>query len=222
METQTKHIRRQADMAERQARLISTQAKQMEEQTAILRDSVAAAKKAADAAESSAKAAMGIAVPTLMISEFRFKANPDAWERRLRCPELLISVKNYGQSPAILHSHAVQFTCEELPDVADYPPRDYFDDGTAVEKGESFPLDPLAITPMGMFSEEDAHAIAEGKKYLAVYGCVWYGDVFGPKLRKLRFCKGLAGFDPYGRAVIWADLPVPADSDDEEQPQNPN
>jgi hypothetical protein len=52
METQTEHIRRQADMAERQARLISTQARQMEEQTEILRDSVAAARASADAANS--------------------------------------------------------------------------------------------------------------------------------------------------------------------------
>lgn len=50
LRNQTRHIRRQADMAARQARLISTQAHQMGEQTEIFRDSVAAAQKAADAA----------------------------------------------------------------------------------------------------------------------------------------------------------------------------
>lgn len=154
-----------------------------------------AARKAADAAEKSALAAMGVAVPTLMLNQFEFA--PRAFltlEQVLQSPPILISVKNFGQSPAILRSYAIEFTGEELPSELQYPSLICCDIGTVVEAGKALLLDEEGISPWKEFSADDAHAFAVGSKTLTVFGCVWYDDIFGSPTRTLTFCKWGAGF----------------------------
>lgn len=195
-------------MALRTLREMGREIGHIESQTQILRDSVAAAQKSADAAEISAKAAMGTAIPTLMLSQFEFIPREHlSWEQRLQCPSLVIAVKNYGNSPAILKSYAVQFTCEDPPSIPDYPPELYFEVGTTVERGVPIPLEGKdGVTPWGTFSLEDARAILRGEKYLSVYGYVRYGDVFGPTTHEMRFCKMCGGFPD---EIFWIDWPSP-------------
>ena len=211
------YIRQQVNEMRRQRKLmlgtlkaIQAQAWHMERQTKILEDSVTAAQISANAADISAKTAMGVAVPTLMLHEFAFSprgaASLEAW---LQFPRVRIAVKNYGQSPAIMKFYAVEFTCDEPPyDVLSDSHILYFDAGTAVESGEKFTLEELGVCSWGEFSEEDRHAILTGSKALAVYGSVWYDDVFGSPTRKLTFCKVGHEFSPDGNA-IWIDWPSP-------------
>jgi hypothetical protein len=189
---------------------IHSQAEQMKIHTGILERSVDAAQKSADAAEKSATAAMGVAVPTLMISEFEFAARPDkTMEEILLHPPMTISVKNYGQSPAILKFVAVQYTCGKPPAVADYPPVHPFDIGTVVESAKTLTLPFIAICPWGLFSADEVAAIMAGEKYMTVYGSIWYGDVFGQSMHKLSFCKGLGGFNGEEGGMYWADVAIP-------------
>jgi hypothetical protein len=200
-------IKKQADIMETQA---NDARESGAEATRIALATAQAARKAADAAEKSATAAMGVAVPTLMLSDFKFALNPGyLMAQFLQSPRVVIEVKNYGQSPAILKSFAVESTSGSVPPIADYPPPENFDVGTVVETGKSFILDQKGITSMETFSTEDVRAIMSGDKYLTVYGCVWYGDVFGPTIHRLRFCKGLGGFNGEDCGVYWADLPNP-------------
>lgn len=218
MGRQDEHLKNVADAAGENARAALAQSVRLTEQNKILEASVAIAQKNANAAEISAKAAMGVAVPTLMLSQFEFASREYlSWEQILQSPPLLISVKNYGQSPAILQSYAVQFTCEDLPEVLDYPPELFFDVGNAVETGKTIPLEADAVTPWGTFSVEDATAIATGKKSLTVYGYVLYGDVFGPSAHILRFCKMCGGLPD---EVFWMDWPSPY-CEDTQRPQRP-
>lgn len=183
-------------------RAIQTQADHMERQTAILASSVAAAQKSAIAADMSAKAAMGVAVPFLILEEFRFL--PSATQtlvEDLKLPQFRISVKNFGQSPAFLKSYAVEFTCEELPKILTYPSLLHYDPIVAVEPGTSRTLEEDGSLFAGPIPEDDAVAIASGKKTLTIYGCVWYGDVFGPEVHKLLFARYAVEFP----GVMWID-----------------
>jgi hypothetical protein len=167
--------------------------------------------EALKATQDQAKAAMGVAVPTLMLNEFTFVADGEkSLEEKLLRPTLMIGVKNYGQSPAIMKSFAVEFICGELPSVLRYPSILHFDSGTALENGESMLLEKTGVSPWKAFSKEEASEIARGgRKYLTVYGCVWYDDVFGSPTRKLTFCKWGADWQPDGSRVIWIDRDSP-------------
>lgn len=218
-------LRRTREEVGRQANSMEVQAGHMEDQSKTLRESVAAAQKAADAAEISAKAAMGVAVPTLMISQFEFGLREGLdWETILKNPSVLISFKNYGRSPAILKAYATQFTSQELPPTPDYPCELNFDVGTAVEAGGTMPLEKDGVTPWGTFSVEEVHEIVNGRRYLTVYGYVKYGDVFGPTIHELQFCRtagGIAEDDPF-----WVDVPYPgayySQTKAENQPEKAN
>ena len=206
------------------ARTSVHQAGHMSEQTEILRQSVAIAKTAADAAEMSAKAAMGVAVPTLMLDEFQLIApGTHPLVRSLRSPWMQISVKNYGQSPAFLKSFAVQFTCEELPEHLSYPWLLHYDPIVTLEPGHTHILEEKGVFPWSEFTDEDASAIASGKKTLTIYGCVWYDDVFGSPIRELKFCKWGVEF---ATGVSWIDCGLGEryriSTEEQRQPHKPN
>ena len=198
---------------------IHIQAGHMGTQTTVLSESVAVAKKAADAAEKSAIAAMGVAIPTLMLQEFTFVPREDrGLEDSLLWPTVMIAVKNYGQSAAIMRSFAVEFACGDLPSELRYPSLLHFDSGTAVETGEVFRLEEFGITSWRGFSREEASAIAQDSKTLTVYGCVWYDDIFGSPTHKLVFAKWGIHFEPDGKNTMWVDCANPYDKES----QNPN
>jgi hypothetical protein len=224
------YIRQQVNEMRRQRKLmlgtlkaIQAQAGHMERQTKILEDSVTAAQTSANAAEKSATAAMGVAVPVLMLEEFRLI--PSASQTLvddLKMPRMSISVKNYGQSPAFLTSFAVQFTCEELPQVLSYPSLLHFDPVEALESRQIRQLEAAEVSPWSPFSEEDAEAIASGTKTLTVYGCVWYGDVFGTTIHLLPFARYAVEI---GSGATWIDCDLGERyraSTEEQQRQKPN
>ena len=99
LRNQTRHIRRQADMAARQARLISTQANQMEKQTEIFRESVAAAQKAADAALKTVQVMIDSERPWLVA---HFKGENESCLLESGNMRLKWEVRNVGKSPARL------------------------------------------------------------------------------------------------------------------------
>jgi hypothetical protein len=201
-----------------QADLMKAQADHMGEQTAILQDSVAAAKKSADAAESSAIAAMGVAVPALLLEEFAFIPMVGvALETSLQFPRMAISVRNYGQSPAILRSFAVEFSCGNPP--LDFRCKDIlcFDSGTAVESGKVKDLEEGGVTSSKAFSTEDVSDIMNGKKFLTAYGSVWYDDVFGSPTHELRFCKWAVSAWPDDQQLRWIDCDLLARYEAENQ-----
>jgi hypothetical protein len=167
------------------------------------------------AANLSAQAAMGVAVPVLMLDEFSLMLSGNqSLKDDLQWPRMRISVKNFGQTPAFLRSFAVEFACNEHPAVLEYADARYFDPGTAVETGKSFSLAEAGVESLEGFSKEDAAGIAAGTKTLFIYGCIWYGDVFGPTVHELRFCKVGVEFGKAG-GVLWIELDNPYAREDQ-------
>jgi hypothetical protein len=208
-----KAIKKQADIMERQAKDAQESGAQtfaiLKEQTDNLLISAKAATVSAFAADKSATAAMGLAIPILMLSEFEFAARPEKTIAEiLRHPPMRITVKNYGQSPAILKFVAVKYILGKPPAEADYDPPSPFDVGTVVESAKTLTLSEIDTCMWGMFSEDDVRAIKAGEKYMTIYGTIWYGDVFGPTIHKLSFSKGLGGFNGED-GMYWADTAIP-------------
>jgi hypothetical protein len=176
---------------------IKTQAVHMGEQTKILRDSVAAAQKSADAAKKSADAAMGVAIPTLMLHEFRFITDGCATaEAFFRHPKVVIAVKNFGQSPAFLNSFTVVFIRGELQPEPIYPHTPYpFEVEEVVESGRPRLLIDEPLESDHTFPEVIRANLISGTDHLIVYGYVCYRDIFGSPLRYMKFCKRLVEFD---------------------------
>ena len=184
---------------------IKRQASQMEGQTNILRDSVAAAKQAADAADKSATAAMGIAIPTLVLVHFDFaEKDTPSLEAKLQSPEMRVVGKNHGQTPAILKSYGLKYSCEVIPLNAHIPVAWAFEDGEVIEAGREHIFKDLAYTPWEPFSTEDVAAIIANTKTLKIAGCLRYGDIFGSPVRSFRFSKEMF-LRSDGISVFWMD-----------------
>jgi hypothetical protein len=167
---------------------------------------------AAVAAETSAKAAMGVAIPVLRLDDFRFLPSANQMlGGDLEVQPLRISVKNYGQTPAFLKSFAVEFTCEDLPEALEYPSLIHFDPVVVLESGKSHPIEEGGLVPWNPIPEEEAEGIKSGSKVLTVYGCVWYGDVFGATIHTLTFKRWAANFGVSGSDVIWIDPEITYD-----------
>jgi hypothetical protein len=130
-----------ANAAKTQIKVMRTQARHMEDQTKILRDSVAAAKQAADAAETSAKAAMGVAVPTLVFVSLEFAEQEDSLAIKLRYPAMRVVVKNYGQTPAVLKSYDVKYSCDGILSSNSIEPAYHFEASDVIESGQEYVLD---------------------------------------------------------------------------------
>jgi len=134
--TRTRHeVRRQRYAMEEQGQIIYWQLRAMHEQVTemsvqsgilqesvnVSRDAVKAAQESANAAKTSSDIAASVSVPTLVVEKFELgnmgNANIMAI---LQLPKLNIAIRNYGQTPAFLHSWSVVLTCEELPAVPAY------------------------------------------------------------------------------------------------------
>jgi hypothetical protein len=217
----------------RQIQVMRTQAGHMERQTKILEDSVAAAQKAADAAKISADVAAGLSVPILVIHEFRAgdvgAANVEAF---FQCPKIKITVKNYGQTPAILKWFTICCTCEELPDVPVYERPGIILEKIVVQPGAEYTLPNLMYLQRQEFSPEDVKAIVNREKWFRAYGYICYGDILGNPFRRLKFCETVLNI--FGGEVIcdWheglappaytgIDL-LPANGPSQKKPENPS
>ena len=204
---------------------IQAQKAEMATQTAILRDSVAVAQKAADAAEVSAKAAMGVAVPTLVFVSLEFAEQEDSLAIKLQYPVMRVVVKNYGQTPAILKSYEVKYSCEGILSPNSTPSAYHFEASDVIEPGQEYVLEDAAYARWQPFSAEDIVLILNKKKIFSVAGCLRYGNVFDSSTRELPFCKELADFRPGGADRLWVECNQGEKyrvSTEEQQHPNPN
>ena len=173
---------------------------QAKKQTAELKAAADTALMAAQAAVENAKAAKlsadiaaGVALPTLVVEKFVLgnmgNANIMAI---LQLPKLNIVIRNYGQTPALLHSWSVVLTCEELPAVPAYfghPGSGLLLDKEVIQPNIPYTLPELPSWNRQQFSLDDVGAIIDRKKMLSVYGYVCYRDLFGSPLKRLKFCE---------------------------------
>lgn len=165
-------------------------------QTKILEDSVAAAQKSADAAEKSAITAMGVAVPTLMLHKFELLPHKGHfWYDSFSHPEVIIQVKNFGQSPAILRAYMLSFCWEdELPEDPFFRAPFPCNAEDVVDPGEIFQLAPGPASADQAIPLQIAYDIEARRKMLTIYGYVSYGDIFGSPIRYMKFSKRLVEF----------------------------
>jgi hypothetical protein len=167
------------------------QANEMTTQTGHLEKSVAAAVDNAKAAKVSADIAAGMALPKLVVHEISGGfTGAAALPAQLQLPKVVLVIKNYGQTPALLHDWSLVFTCEELPDVPIYTGRR----GSGMELTHQVipPDKPYTLTVDNHlhrqgFSLADVQAIIEQEKILQCYGFVCYGDIFGNPLQRFKF-----------------------------------
>jgi hypothetical protein len=115
-------------------------------------------------------------------------ANVEAF---FQCPKIKITVKNYGQTPAILKWFCICCTCEELPDVPVYegPGCGIVLEKIVVQPGAEYTLPNLMYLQRREFSPEDVKAIVNREKVFCAYGYICYGDILGNPLRQLKFCE---------------------------------
>jgi hypothetical protein len=154
---------------------------------------------AAKAANTQAEAAMGVAIPTLVMIDFRVvpRASGDV-RATIQYPRVEILLKNFGQSPAIMKCGCVMVTCDELPNIPYYASRDTVA-GAVIDPGQKYTVpDPTTLNRWMENSEiEDVMA---GRKTLTIYGYFLYGNIFNSSERPLKFCKRMKG---YGSEFAW-------------------
>jgi hypothetical protein len=189
IETQVLEMAQQRAVMRRQTRHIARQARSMRYQTTHLKNAVIQARRAAKAAKLSADMAVGVSVPTLVIEGFEIAdvgaANLAAM---IQYPKIKITVRNYGQTPALLKWWTIIFTCEGLPDVPVYG-RGIVLEKIVIKPDASHPLPQLPFSQRQEISLDDALAVINYTKTLTAYGYICYGDVFGNPLRRFKFCE---------------------------------
>ncbi len=171
---------------------------QAAQQTAELKSAQETALIAAEAAVINAKAAKvsadiaaGMAIPKLVVHELSAgNTGAAALPAMLQFPKINLVIKNYGQTPALLRSWSVIFTCDKLPNIPDYG--DYAGSGIVLTHEVIKPNEPYTLTVVNFwnrqqFSLDDVGAIVDHRKMLSVYGYVCYGDIFGNPLQRFKF-----------------------------------
>ena len=139
---------------------------------------------------------MGVAIPTLMLYEFKFvTAGCKDAEEFFRFPHIGIAVKNYGQSPAFLKNFVIVFAQGKLQPKPIYSFPYPCDTEDVVDAGH-----PRALTGEELKSalptpDWAIRNFIAGTDHLIVYGYVCYGDIFGSPLRYMKFSKQLLEFN---------------------------
>jgi hypothetical protein len=197
MKAHAEHLKSLAVAAESSTIAAGGQLKAMQDQLGQMEESgrqtdkmLEAARKSADAAKISADIAAGVAIPKLVVHEIRAgNAGAAALQAMLQLPKIDLTVKNYGQTPALLRSWAILFTCEELPDIPVYIGQPGC--GIVLTHEVIQPHDPYTLTVVNHWNRQtisldDVQSIIERKKTLNAYGYVSYEDIFGnpPQLFK--------------------------------------
>jgi hypothetical protein len=206
IQRQADSLGRQVDLTFGQLRAMHEQITEMSSQTDVLERSVKAAQDSADLAKQSANMAVRVAIPTLVIDKFE-QANTGAasLEATIQFPNVRIVLKNYGQTPALLRSWNIVFTCEELPLTPDYwnqpghPEVKPTAAGIVLQKDVIQPNQPYTIPDLHSWqrtelSPEDIQAVITRKKTLWAYGFICYDDLFGSPLRRMKFCEMALNF----------------------------
>lgn len=172
---------------------------------------VEAAQKSAEAAKISADLAARVSIPTLVVEKFEVgetgAANLEAF---LQYPQISMTVKNCGQTPAFLKWWTVIFTADDLPDTPLYnkgPARGMVLEKVIVEPSRSYTLPALFFPYRTELPIKDVRAIIDRQATLSVYGFICYGDLFGSPLRRLKFCEtALNLFDGPQPTINWFDF----------------
>lgn len=204
-------MREATDVMRGQLTAMQGQIGQMESSGVQTTALIAAAQKSADAAKISADIAARVSIPTLVVEKFELgnmgNANIMAI---LQLPKLNIVIRNYGQTPAFLHSWSVVLTCEELPAVPVYfghPGSGNVLDKMVVQPNQPYTLPDLPSWRRQGFEIVDIEAILSRQKTLSVYGYVCYGDIFGSPLKKLKF--GEFALNIGDNWIEWCDMADP-------------
>lgn len=129
-------------------------------------------------------------LPKLMLLEIDFgEMGVSALPAKIQYPNIRISVKNYGQTPAFVEKLGAEIACVPM-----LPPEPNYDrtahdvpPETVVVPGEEFSLPELR--PAAAFSEEDVQAVMAESKSLFVYGFIQYKSFRRAPPHMLRFCK---------------------------------
>jgi hypothetical protein len=158
-------------------------------------------KASAEAAKLSADVAARIAIPTFMIDKFEY-FGPKGSDLRstLKYPNVKVTIKNYGQTPAFLRSWNIIFTCEDLPEAPLYwsqlgkPEEKPPGAGIVLERDVVLPNEPYTLPELHswqrmQFSDEDVTAIINREKRLHAYGFISYYDLFGSPIKRFKFCE---------------------------------
>jgi len=190
----------------KQTSTLNDQANHMASQTLVLIETLKATQRSAEAADISARTAMGVAIPTLMLSEFSFGATGSADLAAIyQYPNLRIAVTNYGQSPAFLKEWTVIFHCGDLPRVPIYTHSYTYEMEEVLDAGKPHFLGGGSVRPRHFFSDSEVSQMVGNHRELHVYGYVVYGNVFDAKLRRLKFSKVLWAIHDNGTRAAFTD-----------------
>jgi hypothetical protein len=187
MQRQVTEMSRQREVMFGQLRVMQEQVTEVSSQTDVLERSVAAAKASADIA-------IGVSIPTLVVHDFKtWNLVGIALPAVLKSPRINLVIKNYGQTPALLRSWTLIFTCEDLPDVPIYSGQKgcgiVLTKETIQSHGGIYTLTIETFLHRQELSPGDVEDIIERRKLLTAYGYVCYGDIFGNPLRRFKFCE---------------------------------
>ena len=105
-------------------------------------------------------------------------------------PNVEISIKNYGKTPAFLKWWTLCFGCEELPKtpIYDSPSKGILLDKRVVMPGDVFTLPGINFFNRTFFSPDGVQPIIQRQTELSAYGFICYSDVFGNSWR-FKFCE---------------------------------
>jgi len=211
---QAREMKEATDVMRGQLKAMQDQIGQMEAsgvQTAAL---IASAQRSADAAKISADIAARVSVPTLVVEKFEVGetgvANLEAF---LQYPQISMTIKNCGQTPAFLKWWTIIFTAEDLPEIPVYNKGPAYGmplDKVIVDANKSYTLPPLSFPHRTELPLKDARAIIDRQAMLNVYGFICYGDLFGNPWRRLKFCEtALNLIDGEKPLIQWVDFGEP-------------
>ena len=200
MQRQREEMSNQVQAALLQLGTMNGQLSEMSQQTESLKTYVEettkiaqSTKDSADAAKVSADISARVSIPTLVVEKFELGDMGAANIRAiLQFPKIQITLHNYGQTPAFLHSWSLVLTCEKLPPAPDYfghPGSGHILDKEVIQPNVAYTLPELPSWNRQEFSPDDVEAIINRKKMLVVYGYVSYRDLFDNPLKRLKFCE---------------------------------
>jgi hypothetical protein len=188
METQTEHIRKQADMSEHQAQLISVQAGFMAEQTMILKESVAAAQSSADAANSQIQMIKNKERARLTVEPVTTGFAGELRNATSRVTAQVV-IEHYGSTDA---TNVRGYYTMQTSGTVEHPMESSywgFMDVPSVIKARGSSIN--ARCPSLSFPPELMVEIEKGSVYLIFFGYISYDDVWGEPQK--------AWFDHYWR-----------------------
>ena len=148
-------------------------------------------RKSARAAEESTRISLGTSLPKLVVHKLSTRSNTTDARSYFEWPAVDITIKNYGNTPAILHFWSLCFSIQEFSDEPEYsgPASGMSLDKSVVESGKEFVLPTLFHYRRQQFTKEEAAGIATRQHTLYVYGFVAYRDIFGSPLKRFKFCE---------------------------------